>query len=194
MKKFTLLAIGLCACMYASAQKVIVKGDLKCLKGVDAVSMNFTYDNMTVGKMTEADYVAKKTTEYNEKEAGRGDKWKNAWESDKQNVYPEKFRELFTKYSEILCKDDAQKYNIVVNTDFFEPGFNIGIMREDAHINVTIRIIDTEDSGKEVATIQILKALGRTFSGNDYSVADRVGEAYSKAGKEFGARVKKACK
>ena len=55
MKKLSLLAIGLCACLFASAQKVIVKGDLKCLKGVDAVSVNFSYDNMQVGKMTEAD-------------------------------------------------------------------------------------------------------------------------------------------
>lgn len=40
MKKLALLAIGLCTCMFASAQKVIVKGDLKCLSGIDAVSFN----------------------------------------------------------------------------------------------------------------------------------------------------------
>ncbi len=192
MKKLSLLAIGLCACLFASAQKVIVKGDLKCLKGVDAVSVNFTYDNMQVGKMTEADYITKKTTEGNEKEAGRGDKWREAWESDKQNVYPAKFRELFTKHSEIICKDEKQKYDIQVNTDFFEPGFNVGVMRQDAYINVTIRILDTENSNKEVATVQILKSLGYTAMGYDFSVADRVGEAYARAGKVFGARVKKS--
>jgi hypothetical protein len=194
MKKLSLLAIGLCACLFASAQKVIVKGDLKCLKGVDAVSVNFTYDNMQVGKMTEADYITKKTTEGNEKEAGRGDKWREAWESDKQNVYPAKFRELFTKHSEIICKDEKQKYDIQVNTDFFEPGFNVGVMRQDAYIKVTIRILDTENSNKEVATVQILKSLGYTAMGYDFSVADRVGEAYARAGKVLAGKVKKACK
>ncbi|MBO7593938.1 MAG: hypothetical protein J6T12_03125 [Salinivirgaceae bacterium] len=190
MKKIALLAFGLCACMFASAQKVIVKGDLKCLSGIDAVSFNFTYNDMTVGKMSEADYINKKTTDYNNKEAGRGDKWLAAWESDKKNVYPIRFCELFSKYSDIICKDEVQAYNIVVNTDFFEPGFNVGVMRQDAFINVTIRIIETS-SNSEVATVQILKAPGTTFWGDDFSVASRVGEAYAKAGKVFGARVKK---
>ncbi|MBR5957326.1 MAG: hypothetical protein IKZ99_03085 [Salinivirgaceae bacterium] len=190
MKRLALLAIGLCACIYASAQKVIVKGDLSGVKNADAVSFNFTYNNMTVGKMSEADYINKKVTDYNNKEAGRGDKWQAAWESDKQNVYPGRFCELFSKYSDIICKDEKQKYDIQVNTDFFEPGFNVGVMRQDAFINVTIKIIETS-SNSEVATVQILKAPGTTFWGDDFSVASRVGEAYAKAGKVFGARVKK---
>jgi hypothetical protein len=194
MKKISFTILGLCLCLFASAQKVVIKGDLKCLKDVDAVSFTFTTNNMQVGKMSEADYVAKKVNDYNAKEAGRGDKWKDAWESDKVNVYPVKFCELFTKYSEIIVKDEKQKYQINVNTDFFEPGFNVGVMRQNAYINLSISIIDTSDGDKEVATITILNAPGVSVWGDDYSVAGRVGEAYAKAGKEFGARVKKACK
>lgn len=193
MKKLSLLALCLSAVLFASAQKVTVKGDLKCLKSEQSVNIKFTYDNMTVGKMSEADYIEKKVSENNEKEAGKGDKWKEAWESDKVNVYPVKFCELFAKYSTKEVSDADTKYQITVNTDFFEPGYNVGVMRKDASINVTVKVVDTE-ANKEVATITITNALGRTFSGYDFSVADRVGEAYAKAGKEFGARVAKACK
>lgn len=67
-------------------------------------------------------------------------------------------------------------------------------MRQDAYINVTIRILDTENSNKEVATVQILKSLGYTAMGYDFSVADRIGEAYARAGKVLAGKVKKACK
>lgn len=60
MKKISFTILGLCLCLFASAQKVVIKGDLKCLKDVDAVSFAFTTNNMQVGKMSEADYVAKK--------------------------------------------------------------------------------------------------------------------------------------
>lgn len=194
MKKLSLLAMCLCFGLVATAQKVTVKGDLKCLKDAGAVSFDFTYNNMTVGKMSEADYVAKKVKENNDKEAGKGDHWNELWESDKKNVYPVKFCELFANYSKMEVSDSKQRINISVNTDFFEPGFNIGVMRQDAFVSVTIKITDTQDGDKELATVTILKAPGRTFSGSDFSVADRVGEAYAKAGKEFGARVAKACK
>lgn len=194
MKRLSLLVLCLSAVLFASAQKVTVKGDLKCLKDAGSVSFDFTYNNMTVGKMSETDYVAKKVKENNDKEAGKGDHWNELWESDKKNVYPVKFCELFANYSKLEVSDAKQRYNISVNTDFFEPGFNVGVMRQDACISVTIKIVDTQDGDKELATIIILKAPGRTFSGSDFSVADRVGEAYAKAGKEFGARVAKACK
>lgn len=194
MKKLSLLALCFSAALFASAQKVTVKGNLNCLKDASSVSFDFTYNNMTVGKMSEADYVAKKVKDNNEKEAGKGDHWNELWESDKKNVYPVKFCELFTKYSKFEISDSKQRYNIIVNTDFFEPGFNIGIARQNAYISATIKIIDTQDGDKELATITIKNSPGTTFSGTDFSVADRVGEAYAKAGKEFGIRVAKACK
>lgn len=192
MKKLTLLTMCLCFGMLASAQKLTVKGDLKALKGVENINIKFTYDNMNVGKMTESDYIAKKVSESNEKEAGKGDKWKEAWESDKVNVFPVKFCELFTKYSGKNIDENA-KIVATVNTDFFEPGFNVGVMRKNAYIDVTVKFVDTE-SNKELATVTILNAPGRDFGGYDFSVADRVGEAYAKAAKELGARVAKACK
>ena len=98
MKKTLFMLVAfLCTMFAANAAAPKVEGDLKCLKGQEAVATKFTYNNMTVGKMTEQAYVDKKVSEYNEKKAGRGDEWFAMWESDKEKVYPVTFSELFDK-------------------------------------------------------------------------------------------------
>ncbi|MCQ2193754.1 MAG: hypothetical protein MJZ28_02260 [Paludibacteraceae bacterium] len=190
-----MLVAFLCTMFAANAAAPKVEGDLKCLKGQEAVATKFTYNNMTVGKMTEQAYVDKKVSEYNEKKAGRGDEWFAMWESDKEKVYPVTFSELFEKHSKIKTNNlEAQKYTLEVNTDFFEPGFNIGIVRQDAYVSVTVKVYETAAPDKVLAKVTILKAPGRTFSGNDYAISDRVGEAYAKAGKELAKVVAKAIK
>lgn len=179
----------------ANAMKTQKEGDLKCLKGQESVNIKFTYNEMTVGKMTEQAYVDKKVSEYNQKTAGRGDEWFNMWENDKVKVYPTSFCELFSKHSKINTDNLSEKpFTIEVNTDFFEPGFNIGIARQDAYISVTIKIYETAAPDKILGKVTITKSPGRTFMGNDYAVSDRVGEAYAKAGKEFGKVIAKAIK
>ena len=59
------------------AQRVrLADGKLDFLKGQSAVNIEFTYDNMSVGKFNkEDDYIISKKDEYNKKEPGRGDNW-----------------------------------------------------------------------------------------------------------------------
>ncbi|MBR5957812.1 MAG: hypothetical protein IKZ99_05575 [Salinivirgaceae bacterium] len=194
MRKFVFIAICVFGAIVANAQKISYTGSLTCLKNEKAVNYQFTYDNMKVGDMSETDYISKKKDEAEEKHTGRGDVWLTQWESDKKNVFPQKFKELFEKYGKIAASDEPQKYTLIVNTDFLEPGFNAIAVRRDAMINLTIKIVETENPENIVATVTVLKSPGSTFWGTDISVADRVGEAYAKAGKDFGATVAKYCK
>jgi hypothetical protein len=60
----------------AGAQVKMVDGNLGKIKAGSKMNTEFTYDNMGVGKFkTEEEYVNKKKEEYNNKEAGRGDRW-----------------------------------------------------------------------------------------------------------------------
>ncbi|MCQ2208476.1 MAG: hypothetical protein MJZ02_09700 [Paludibacteraceae bacterium] len=193
MKKILLLLTMLSCTLLANAIKVRPTGDLTFLKSVKQMEVQFTYDNMIVGSMTEDAYVNKKVGEYNAKEAGRGDNWYKVWESDKQNVYPISFLELLEKSCNIKeCKNGECEYLMIVNTSFFEPGFNVGIMRRDAEISVTCKIVKKSDPSQVVAEITVLHSPGRTAMGYDYSVASRVTEAYAKAGKEVGRKINKA--
>lgn len=198
MKNLTLLFIILAFAFSANtseAQVRVKKGDIKVLKGQKTVGIKFTYDKMAVGKFKkENDYIKKKVAEYNEKEAGRGDTWKEAWLSDRASRFQPKFLDLAAKYTDkagLQFADDPSgtKYTIIVNTDFTEPGFNVVVMRKNAEIRTTIKIVETETQ-KVVATMTAA-GQGRTFGGNDWDTGVRIAEAYAKTGKEFGKYLSK---
>src|SRR5882757_8626328 len=102
------------------AQKInILEGDLTPLKGEKNINTEFTYENMSVGKFkTEAEYVTKKTDEYNKKEAGKGDKWAQDWVGDRTGNFDRKFNELFEKYSNIIVAGSKKsaKYTLIYKT------------------------------------------------------------------------------
>ena len=72
--------------MSANAQKIkTLEGDPSVLKNESNINIEFTYDNISVGKFdNEKDYIKKKTDEYNAKDPGRGDIWAKNWINDRQ--------------------------------------------------------------------------------------------------------------
>ncbi|GAA3956918.1 hypothetical protein [Mucilaginibacter dorajii] len=173
------------------AQKVKLKdGDFSPLKSETEVNIEFTYNNMGVGKYKdEADYLEKKRADYNKKEDGRGDVWVKAWVSDRQGVFEPKFIELFSKYSN-MSESKTAKYTIIFNTWFTEPGYNIYISRENAKISGDAVIVETANRNKVLATITVEKAPGRTFGGYDYDTGSRLAESYASAGKALAKFIK----
>lgn len=184
------------------AQKIkVVKGDLDFLKGQSELLVEYDYSNMSVGKFErEEDYVAKKVAEYNEKEPGKGDEWAESWVADREGRFHPKFEELANKYlAKANCNIDQTninaKYVAIVKVTFTEPGFNVGVMRKDAMIDLEIVFAETENRDNVLAVMTMEKVPGRDAMGNDYDTGYRISEAYAKGGKEFGAYlVKKAFK
>jgi hypothetical protein len=177
----------------AHAQKLkITEGDLSALKGEKSLNADFTYENISVGKFkNEQDYIAKKTEDYNKKEAGKGDHWAKEWIEDRKNRFEPKFTELFEKYSDLSvtgAKKDA-KYTLVYKTTTMEPGFNIGISRKNAEIDAEAWIIETA-SNKVMAKISVQNAKGRDFWGADFDTGARLAECYADAGKALGKFIK----
>lgn len=178
-----------------NAQVRVQKGDIKVLKGQKTVGIKFTYDNMSVGKFkNEADYLKKKVTEYNEKEAGKGDTWKETWVNDRASLFEPKFLDLVSKYTDkyglqFASDPSGTKYTMIINTDFTEPGFNVYVARKNAEIKTTITIVET---GTDNVVVKISAAgQGRTFGGNDWETGVRLTEAYAKTGKDFGKYLSK---
>ncbi|NDV81873.1 hypothetical protein [Bacteroides sp. 51] len=177
-----LLSIGL------HAQSIVLtSGSLEALQGEKIVKFEFTYDDMLVGKMTEQEYINKKISDYNKKEAGRGDKWHENWIGDRKGRFEPQFIELFHKYMEdyeIVVDDEGAKYLFVFNTDFTEPGFNVGVMRRNAAIDISGAIIDIA-TGEPIAKFKIKNASANNFMGTDFDTGFRIQETYGKAGREF---------
>ena len=177
-----------------TAQKInILEGDLSALKGEKSIITEFTYENMAVGKFkTEAEYVAKKTEEYNKKEAGKGDKWAKDWVSDRTGNFDRKFNELFEKYSDIIVAGASKtaKYTLIYKTYFIEPGYNIYISRKNAETDAEVWIVETANHAKVIAKLEVKNAKGRTFGGSDYASGERIAECYADAGKALGKFIK----
>lgn len=168
-----------------------ISGNPNELSGETKLHVVFEYDDMRVGKFAkESDYIKSKKEEYNKKEEGRGEKWEEAWNADRQARFEPQFTELFEKHSPFAIGNYADaKYTMIIRTTRTEPGYNIYISRKNAEIDLEIEIIETA-SKRSVAKYSVKNSPGRTFGGYDYDSGTRIQEAYAAAGKYFGKELK----
>jgi len=168
-------------------QKIKEKeGNVKDLKGLTAVKIEYDYSGLGVGKFeVEQEYIDDKVAEMNEDEAGSGDKWKEAWFNDRPTRYEPKFEELFSKNADFLesGQDVESEVVMLVHTTFIEPGFNVGVARKPAYIDLTVSFTR---NGQLVAELDLIKSPGTGGAGFDFDTGWRIAEAYAKAGKSLG--------
>jgi hypothetical protein len=194
MKKVILLFAFILIYSSVSAQRIrIFEGSLDPIAQESEIGVVFTYDDMQVGKLREADYIERKVADYNKDEPGRGDTWYENWVNDRAGRFEPKFLELFHKYMAddsrnggfTLVPDcEETRYRFLVNTYFTEPGFNIGIMRQNASITLDINVEDRE-TGEIIARVIIENASANSFTGLDFDTGFRIQECYAKAGREY---------
>ena len=176
----------------ASAQKIkTIDGDPSVLKNEATINIEFTYENISVGKFAnEQDYIKKKTDEYNSKDPGRGDIWAKNWINDRQARYEPKFIDLYMITSHKTTSSTA-KYTLIFKTKSIEPGYNVagGMVafggRKNAEIDAEVWIVETADRSKKIAVITIENAPGGTWGGYDYDTGTRIAESYAISGKKL---------
>lgn len=168
------------------SQKIKVKeGKADVLKNEKSLNIEFSYDNLSVGKFkNEEEYIAKKREEYNKKEDGKGDKWADGWKNDRSRAYEPQFIEQFLEKSGVKNEKDA-KYTLIFHTTFIEPGFNVGAWRKNAYIDAVVTVVETANRNNVVAVINVDNAPGRDAMGYDFDTSWRISEAYAKAGKSL---------
>lgn len=183
----TFLLLSCIATLSFAQSIVLTSGSVDFIKNQKVIDFSFSYEEMLVGKLTEQEYVDKKTSEYNKKEDGKGEQWKAAWYGDRKERFEPKFLELFDKYMNevgIAAGTEGAKYRIEINTDFTEPGWNVGVMRQNASVDLSCKVKDIE-TGEQVASIRIRNASANNFWGADFTSGYRVQETYAKAGREL---------
>jgi len=192
MKKTILLSVVLLFMFGANAQKIkVTEGNLKFLKGEELIDIVFTYDEkMKVGKMTEKAYIKKKMKDVEDSDKVTPEEWKAMWYEDRSVHFEPMFTELINDYSDkadVVYREgiDGAKYKMIVNTTFIEPGFNIGITKKKAAIDLEIIFVPVDDDSKILAKIILINSPGRSTGYGDFDTGIRVGEAYAKAGKEM---------
>lgn len=198
MKKLGLLLLMTAVfTISGTAQKSAKKGDFTFLKGQKSLNVEYDYSNMKVGKnLTEEKYVNDKVKEYNKKESGKGDKFKEGWEGSRAKRYEPKFETLINKS---LAKSNMKvaqgadaKYTLVVKTVYTEPGFNVGVMKKPASVN--FEFIFKDASGKQKAKYILDNVPGAQAMGYDFDAGSRIAECYAKGGKMLGSYIAKDLK
>ena len=171
----------------SSAQQVdLSKGDLSILKGEKTINIEVTYEKMSVGDFSkEADYVKKKTEEYNEKEKGSGYIWATKWEEDKKQKFEPKFILGFTNLSKMTVSKDA-KYTLIFNTKALEPGYSIGVSKRNAGIDGTVTIVETANPAKKLIVLSVERPGENMFRGAAFDAGSRIADAYYLSGQKVG--------
>ncbi|MCX7768621.1 MAG: hypothetical protein N2110_06330 [Flavobacteriales bacterium] len=169
-----------------SAQKIrLESGSLDFMKSTKAFKVSYIFTDMKVGKKTEDEYLNEKAAKYDREEPGRGGKFKESWFRDRETRFYPKFEELFNEHASKVGLKISRKEgeaDMVVHTTFTEPGYNVGVSRMPASINL---IITFKQGDKELAKISLTGVPGQTFGGYDFDTGLRIQEAYAKAGKEL---------
>jgi hypothetical protein len=183
------------------ACKVILKsGDLAFLKSEKKINLQYDYSTLKVGAYnSEEDFVKDKVKDLNEKEKGKGDKWRQSWDNAKNVRYKPKFEELFNKGMakiNISASEGAAaaKYTLIVKNTFIEPGFNVGVMKKPAFANFEFVFIETANPQNKVAELYLNNVIGSQAMGYDFDVDSRVAESFAKAGKMLAAFLVKGTK
>lgn len=185
--RFLLVCMAFLLSSAAFGQKIkIVSGNISDLQGMSELNIEYDYSGLGVGKFdVEADYLDKKVADKNEDEAGSGDLWKQAWFDDRPIRFEPKFEELLNNYSPVINsgQDVEAEITMLVHTTFIEPGYNVGVSRKPAMINLELIFSKGEE---QVLVMTLTKSPGSGAMGYDFDTGYRISEAYAKAGKSLG--------
>ncbi len=191
MRKFLLLAVLFSTAAFA--QKV-TSGSFKNLKDVAEFNLEFDYQGLTVDKFkSEEEFLADKMKKREEK--GTAEDFRNSWYADRQARYEPKFIESFNKrFKDGKVKADknlaSAKYTMLVKTTWIYPGYNVGVMRQDAKLNATITVFETANPSNVLLAVNYKEVPGSGGMGNDYNSGYRISESYAKLAKELASDIK----
>ena len=181
--------------IHAPAQEVyLTKGDLSILKGETTINIELTYEKMSVGGFgKEAAYIKKRTGELNTKEPGSGDSWAIKWEEDKKTIFVEKFVLGFTKQSKMTVNKEA-KYTLIFNTKALEPGYQVGISKQNSGVDGNVTLVETANREKKLVLLFVQRAEDSKWRGAAFDAASRIGDAYYLDGQKVGKFFEKSIK
>jgi len=179
----------------AKAKVKMTGGDLSAFSTAQSVQVEFVYDGMMVGSMTEEAYVNKTVTERNTKEAGSGDSWLQKWRSDREGRFHPKYvklmnQELSERSITFATAADAATLSMVVEVVRTEPGFYSYVVNRPAEVDFDVRVTATSDPSVTLAEFTVRRAPGVSVT-SMMDTGERISEAYAKAGKDLGRYINK---
>jgi len=200
MKKAILLfTLFLATISYGQKMKVS-EGKIKNLKGITEYDLEFDYSDMQIPKYkSEEAFLADKVAGKEKKAKGSGERWKKKWFENREERFAPMFIESFNKRFKknkvhVELNNDAAKYVMKIHTTWMYAGYNVGIVRHNAEINVEITIYEKGNPSNVLLKGTYKKVPGNGAFGNDYDEGFRISHCYAKLGKNIAIYILKKAK
>jgi len=186
-----------------SAQDMtVVQGNFAFLKDQKEINIEFDYSNFTMMKENkpETQYVEEHKADLDKKAKGNGNIWQKKWIAAKEQIWTPKFLEIgnivLSKAGKEMNFQEGLNtpYTLIVKTIWIYPGWDAGIMKQEAKVTTNLKFVDTADKSKVLLEINSEEAPGDQW-GNNFSNESRIGEGYAKTAKSLSKMIiKKAYK
>lgn len=188
---FMLLAVFLLTAGGSLFAQKLKSGSFASLKGQTVVNLQYDYSNMAVGKFkNETDYINKRVADMNKKEAGSGDTWAIAWKNDRSARFHPMFENNFNANvgkCGLSGKEGIDAtYTLIIKTVFTEPGFNVGVTRQNAYINLVVDLVETANPGTVLGSFEYKNVQSVNMMGYDFDTGGRIQSCYDRAGDNVG--------
>jgi len=162
----------------------VTKGDWSDLKGITEFNLEFDYSDLEIPKYdSEEAFLEDKIAKREEKEPGTGEKFRESWFSDRENYYEPRFIETFNdRYKDGLVKVDRDlgnaEYTMKVHTTFIYPGYNVGVVRKNSKLEVTLSVYKNDNPDDVIFEVDYTKIEGAGNGGYDFNSGQRIADAY----------------
>ena len=184
MKKTVFLLVFALIASTSFAQKAkVTKGDWSVLKGITEYNVVFDYSDLQIPKYdSEEEFLEDKIAIREEKEPGTGKKFKESWFSDREKYYEPRFIETFNdRYKNgavKVGKDLDTEYTMKLHTTMIYPGYNVGIVRHNSKLEVTLSVYKTGEPDNVIFSVDYTKIEGQGNGGFDFNSGQRIADAY----------------
>lgn len=201
MKKLV-FALFLISGVISAQDMNVVQGNFAFLKDQKEINIEFDYSNFTMMKENkpEAQYVEEHKADLDKKAKGNGNIWQKKWIAAKEQIWTPKFLEIgnivFSKAGKEINFQEGLNtpYTLIVKTVWIYPGWDAGIMKQEAKVTTNLKFVDSADKSKVLLEINSEEAPGDQW-GSTFSNESRIGEGYAKTAKSLSKMIiKKAYK
>lgn len=180
-------------------ESISYTGSPDILKGQTSMNIEFVYDGMKVGELSEELYLKQKSAEFRKKPDA--EKFLKKWTSDRNDIYEPKFIEQLNKglkKMELIAQKNtpANMYTMIVHTEKIEPGFysTSGGNKRNTYINLLVQIVETENRDKVLCTIKGEYIFGITEEQTDMKETTmKITVSYKSAADKISKLIVKIC-
>lgn len=183
MKNLLLITVLLLSTSLLAQKVKVTQGDWGNLKGISEYNVVFDYSNLQIPKYdSEEEFLKDKMAKRDEKEPGTGEEFKKSWFSDREEFYEPRFIETFNdRYKDNAVKvkkDSNAEYTMKVHTTMIYPGYNVGVVRHNSKLEVTLSIYKTSEPDNVIFSADYTKIEGQGNGGYDFNSGQRIADAY----------------